>query len=435
MSKISKMSLKVFKFGGASVKDAKSIQNVAGILEKYKDESLLIVVSAMGKTTNALEEVTKAYYKKTGEAQKLMEEVKQSHYRMMAELFGTEKHDAFVEVNDIFVEADWVLEDEPEDSYDYIYDQIVSLGELVSTKILAAYLNGKGLATQWLDARDVILTDDIYREGWVQWDETQKRADRTAKPMLEAGGFVVTQGFIGSTTENTTTTLGREGSDYTAAIFSYCLDAESMSIWKDVPGVLTADPRLFDNVTKLDELSYREAIEMTYYGAKVIHPKTIKPLQNKSIPLFVKSFINPEGKGTMIAPDVEDNYPPMVAIENNQALLNISTRDFSFVAEQHISDLFNQITAHRLHVNMMQNTAISFRICVTDQDGKVQDFAKAIEDKFKVRIEPNLELITVRHYNKQTLNDLRADKVVLTENKIRKTVQMVVKTIPPMTRK
>lgn len=429
------MSLKVFKFGGASVRDVERIQNVTRILESYKGENIVIVVSAMGKTTNALEEVTRAYFKRTGKAMELMEQVKQDHYRMMAELFGSETHEAFAEVNDIFVEVDWVLEDEPEDSYDYIYDQIVSVGELVSTKILAAYFKEKGLPAQWLDARDVILTDDIYREGWVLWEQTQKRADRIAKPMVEQGGFIVTQGFIGSTTENTTTTLGREGSDYTAAIFSYCLNAESMWIWKDVPGVLTADPRLFDNVTKLDELSYREAIEMTYYGAKVIHPKTIKPLQNKSIPLHVKSFINPEGSGTVIAPDVEDNYPPMVAIENNQALLNISTRDFSFVAEQHISDLFNQITAHRLHVNMMQNSAISFRICVTDQDDKVKDFSKAIEEKFKVRVEPNLELITVRHYNKQTLDDLRADKVVLTENKMRNTVQMVVRTVPAMTRK
>ena len=306
---------------------------------------------------------------------------------------------------------------------------------MVSSKILAAYLREQNLPAQWLDARDVILTDDIYREGWVQWEETQTRADRIAKPMVDKGGFVVTQGFIGSTSENNTTTLGREGSDYTAAIFSYCLNAESMSIWKDVPGVLTADPRLFENVTKLDELSYREAIEMTYYGAKVIHPKTIKPLQNKSIPLYVKSFIDPESSGTKISADAEDNYPPMVAIEGNQALLNIAARDFSFVAEQHISDIFNQITAHRLHVNLMQNSAISFRICVTDQDDKVRDFAKAIEATFKVRIEPDLELITVRHYNKMTIDELRADKVILTENKMRNTVQMVAKKVPPIKRK
>ncbi len=427
--------MKVFKFGGASVRDTERIKNTASILQRFRDESLLIVVSAIGKTTNALEEVTQAYFKQTGDAMQRMEAVKQEHYRLMAELFGTENHPVFAEVNDIFVEADWVLEVEPEDSYDYIYDQIVSLGELVSSKILAAYLREQKLPTQWLDARDVILTDDIYREGWVQWEETQNRADRIAKPMTEQGGFTVTQGFIGSTSENNTTTLGREGSDYTAAIFSYCLNAESMSIWKDVPGVLTADPRLFENVTKLDELSYREAIEMTYYGAKVIHPKTIKPLQNKSIPLYVKSFIEPDGSGTKISSETEDNYPPMVAIEGNQALLNIATRDFSFVAEQHISDIFNQITAHRLHVNLMQNSAISFRICVTDSDDKVKDFAKAIEDTFKVRIEPDLELITVRHYNKMTLDELRADKVILTENRMRNTVQMVAKKVPPIRRK
>lgn len=429
------MSLKVFKFGGASVRDAERIENVATILQDYKEQSLMIIVSAMGKTTNALEEVTRAYFSQTGQAQELVNEIKQDHYRLMLELFGTQEHEVFAEVNDIFVEIDWILEDEVQDKYDYIYDQIVSVGELVSTKILSAYFNEKGLKSQWLDARDIILTDDIFREGWVQWKETEKRANTIAKPMVDAGGFVVTQGFIGSTSENFTTTLGREGSDYSAAIFSYCLDAESMTIWKDVPGVLTADPRLFENVTKLDELSYKEAIEMTYYGAKVIHPKTIKPLQNKSIPLYVKSFIDPEGVGTMIAPDIEDNYPPMVAIEHKQALLNISTRDFSFVAEHHISDLFLELIKERMHVNMMQNTAISFGICVTDQDDKIDRFVKAIEDKFKVRIERDLELITVRHYTKQTLDDLRNGKVVLLENRIRKTVQMVVKTIPMMRRK
>ncbi|MCB0643187.1 MAG: aspartate kinase, partial [Phaeodactylibacter sp.] len=338
-------------------------------------------------------------------------------------------------LNDTFVEIEWVLDEEPHENYDYMYDQIVSVGELLSTRIVAAHLNQIGLDSQWLDARDVVLTDDIFREGWVQWTETEERARQKVPALLDAGKFVVTQGFIGSTTENFTTTLGREGSDYTAAIFSYCLDAESMTIWKDVPGVLTADPAKFDNATKLDRLSYREAIEMTYYGAKVIHPKTIKPLQNKSIPLYVKSFVNPEGSGTLISSEVEDHYPPMVALEDRQALVHISTRDFSFVAEHHMSYLFKEIAELRLQVNMMQNTAISFAVCFNDVDDKVLDFADRIKENFKVMIDRGLELITVRHYQQNVLDNLRIGKVVLMEERIRGTAQMVVKNVPVLTRK
>ena len=429
------MALKTFKFGGASIRDKERIENVANILQGFDNQSLIIIFSAMGKTTNALEKVVQSHAAQDGKAFELLEAVKQQHYATMLELFGTEEHEIFAQVNDTFVEIEWVIEDEPEDNYDYMYDQIVSVGELVSSKIVAAYLNEKGLKTQWLDARDIIQTDNIFREGWVQWEETQERANRIAKPMLESGGFVLTQGFIGSTSENFTTTLGREGSDYSAAIFSYCLEAESMTIWKDVPGVLTADPRLFENVTKLDELSYREAIEMTYYGAKVIHPKTIKPLQNKSIPLYVKSFINPSGSGTCISADVEENYPAMIAVEKNQALLYISTRDFSFVAEHHMSYLFQEIAKQRLHVNLMQNTAISFAICVTDMDDKADQFAKAIEQDFKVKIERNLELLTIRHGQKNLLDSLRQGKIVLVEEQSQKTAQLVVKSVPMLKRK
>jgi len=426
--------MKVFKFGGASVKNAEAVRNVAKILNDYQEENLVIVISAMGKTTNALEKVVQSFVKQDGKTFDLLNEVKAAHYEIIKDLFG-EQHDVYVEVNDTFVEIEWAIEDEPHESYDYNYDQIVSVGELVSTKIVAAFLKESGLSVQWLDARDIIATDNLHREAWVQWAETQDNVNRIAKPMLEKTGLVVTQGFIGSTSENFTTTLGREGSDYTAAIFSYCLDAESMSIWKDVPGVLTADPRLFDNVTKLDLLSYKEAIEMTYYGAKVIHPKTIKPLQNKSIPLYVKSFIDPEGQGTMIASEVEDNYPPMVAVEQNQALLHIATRDFSFVAEHHMSELFAKIAEHRIQVNMMQNTAISFSICVNNTENKVAGFTKSIETDFKVKIEEGLELITVRHYNKPILEELKQGKIIFLEERIRKTVQLVMKNVPIMKRK
>lgn len=429
-----KQAIKIFKFGGASIKDAAAIKNVANILKSYQGKPLLIVVSAMGKTTNALEKVAAAHFNKTGKAFEYLNEVKKAHFTIMQELFD-EGDEAFTTISDAFVEIEWAIEDDPHEDFDYNYDQIVSVGELVSSKIVSAYLNKVGLPTYWLDARDVIRTDNLYREAWVEWDTTQENATRYAKPQVNEKQFVITQGFIGSTSENFTTTLGREGSDYTAAIFSYCLDAESMAIWKDVPGVLTADPRLFENVIKLDRLSYKEAIEMTYYGAKVIHPKTIKPLQNKNIPLYVKSFVNPEGDGTFISDEVQERYPPMVAVEQNQSLIHISTRDFSFVAEQHLRYLFSQIAEYRLQVNMMQNTAISFSICVNDIDNRIADFAKSIETEYKVLIQDGLELITVRHYNPQILESLKSGKMMLLESRIRKTVQMVVKDVPVMMRK
>lgn len=428
-------ALKVFKFGGASIKDAAAIKNVASILQDYKDQKLLIVVSAMGKSTNALEGIVNAHTAQDGKAFELLEQLKQEHFGIMAELFE-EENEVFAQVNDTFVEIEWVIEEDPQhEDYDYLYDQIVSVGELVSSRIVAAYLAKSELPTEWLDARDVIITDNLYREGWVLWEETLPRAQKHALPKLEKGGFVLTQGFIGSTTENFTTTLGREGSDYTAAIFSYCLDAKSMTIWKDVPGVLTADPRLFDNVTKLDRMSYREAIEMTYYGAKVIHPKTIKPLQNKTIPLHVKSFIDPQGSGTFISAEVEDIYPPMVTVEQKQAVLYISTRDFSFVAEQHLSQLFSLIAKYRLQVNMMQNTAISFVVCVNDIDDRVHKFKENIKEEFKVLIDRDLELITVRHYQKEMLNNLRKGKIVILEDRVKNTIQMVLKKVPMIERK
>ena len=426
-----KQTIRVFKFGGSSIVDAEAVRNVAQILQKYRGQKLVIVVSAMGKTTNALEKVVEAHMLKNGMAVAILDEVKRSHYETIRELFGDED-EVYDLVNDAFVEVDWALEEPPHDNYDYMYDQIVSVGELVSSHIVCAFLNREGLTTSWLDARDVILTDDIFREGWVQWPETMERSERQIVPLLEEDGFVITQGFIGSTTENFTTTLGREGSDYTAAIFSFCLDAVDMTIWKDVPGVLTGDPRLFDNVVKLDRLSYKEAIEMTYYGAKVIHPKTIKPLQNKSIPLYVKSYSDPQSDGTLISGEIEDNYPPMVAVERNQALLQISTKDFSFVAEHHISFLFNMIADLRLRVNMMQNSAISFSVCVNDVDNKIDRFIEQIEDQFNVIVDRDLELITVRHFHNDILDDLTRGKIILLEERIRKTVQFVVKNVAMM---
>jgi len=426
--------MKVFKFGGASLKDAAGVQNVASILQQFSQEQLVIVVSAMGKTTNALEEVVAAYVKQTGQAQELYDAFKEKHYAIMRDLFEP-GDEVFTLINDTFVEGEWMLEEKPSDNYDYIYDQIVCMGEMVSSKIVAAYLNKVNLKTTWLDARDVVATDNTYREGWVIWEKTQANAQKIVPPLFEQGNFVITQGFIGSTSENFTTTLGREGSDYSASIFSFCLNAESMSIWKDVAGVLNADPRLFENTIKLDRLSYREAIEMTYYGASVIHPKTIKPLQNKNIPLYVKSFLNPEAAGTEISSDLEETYPPIIVVEKNQALLHISTLDYSFVAEHHMARLFGKAADLRIFVNMMQNTAISFTICVTNAPDRIEKFIKAVSDEFKVKTEEGLELITIRHYNQETIDNLKKGKMVLFEERIRNTMHMVVKNIPPIERR
>ncbi len=428
--------LNVFKFGGASLKDAAAIRNVANILQGYAGKQLVIIVSAMGKTTNALELVARAYFDgDVPTARQRLTELHNSTLTTAKELFGQIPEDLVTSLNDLFVAVEWVFDEAPSDLYDYDYDQIVSLGELISSQVVAAWLNHEGLQTHWVDARDCILTDNTYREGWVQWPETQARISQNVRPLLATGGFVLTQGFIGSTSENFTTTLGREGSDYSAAIFSYCLDAVAMTIWKDVPGVLTADPRLFENVTKVERLSYREAIEMTYYGASIIHPKTIKPLQNKSIPLFVRSFLDPTEKGTEISDEAGDNYPPMVAVEKFQALVNISTRDFSFVAEHNIKQLFEHITTTRLQVNMMQNTAISFNIVVNDIDDRVERFCKLVNAEFKTAVERDLELITVRHYTSEVADSMRRGKVQLLEGRMPLTLQMVVKEIPVIRRK
>lgn len=426
--------MQVFKFGGASLKDAAGVQNVASILERYQHESLIIVVSAMGKTTNTLEAVVAAHANQTGEANELYQAFKEQHYALMRDLFEP-SDEVFTLINDTMVEGEWVLEEPPSENYDYMYDQLVCMGELVSSKIVTAYLNKVGQRTQWLDARDAVATDNTFREGWVNWDKTKANMQKVVVPMLAKGGFVLTQGFIGSTSENFTTTLGREGSDYSAAIFSHCLDATAMTIWKDVPGVLNADPRMFDNTIKLDRLSYREAIEMTYYGAQVIHPKTIKPLQNKSIPFFVKSFLDPLAPGTEISSDVEESYPPIVVVEKNQALMHISTLDYSFVAEHHMARLFSKAADLRIFVNMMQNTAVSFTICVTNVMDRVDKFSEEVSDEFRVKIERGLELITIRHYTEETITNLKKGKIVLFEERIRNTMHMVVRNVPAIERK
>jgi len=425
-------NIKVFKFGGASIKSADNINNVISILEKHRSKKLMIIVSALGKTTNQLEQVVNLRSERNKAIEKL-EIVKKNHLEIISALKLGKDANLLTELNDLLVEIEWALDEEGAE-YDYIYDQIVSVGELLSSKILTAKIKQLGIDIQWLDARGIIITDDIYREGWVDWDRTIANMQNKVKPLFKDVQFVVSQGFIGSTTENNTTTLGREGSDYSAAIFSYGLDASNMTIWKDVPGVLTGDPRLFKNVTKLDSLSYREAIEMTYYGAKVIHPKTIKPLQNKNIPLYVKSFVDPSGEGTIVSDEVLDSYPPIITIEDNQAIINISTRDFSFVAEHHLSYLFQEIAKHRIQVNMMQNSAISFSVCVNDIDDRVEKFNDQIQESFKTKVERNLELINIRHYQKDIVERMKTGKIIRLEERKGDMIQLVVKDVPKIER-
>ncbi len=423
---------KIFKFGGASVKDAAAVRNVAAILANYSSEPIVVVISAMGKITNALEDVVNAYMRGEGDAHEKLALVKTAHYQIVRELFDTENHEVYHNLNDRFVEIEWILEETPEETYDYIYDQIVSIGEFLSTQIVSAYLNEIGIKNTWVDVRDVIRTDNTYRDGNVDWSDTEARIQRVL-PELLAKGLVVTQGFIGGTSENFTTTLGREGSDYTAAIFSYCLQAETMTVWKDVPGILTADPRLFNNVSKIDHLSYREAIEMTYYGAQVIHPKTIKPLQNKNIPLHVRCFLQPESNGTIIDDSIAAiDYPPMIVVKANQVLLHIATRDFSFVAEEHLSAIFALLATHRLSANMMLNTAISFSVCVNNIPERLQSLCAELNAQFNLKLETNLELITIRHYNESTLKSVQIGKTTLLQETLRNTAQLVVKNTPVM---
>jgi aspartate kinase len=416
----------VFKFGGASVKDAAGVTNLANVVKQYTDQQLLIVVSAMGKTTNALEKLTKAYMDQANDMHDIFNEIKEYHYNILNGLFEP-GHPVFDEVANTFVEIDWAIEDEPHDSYDFVYDQIVSIGELVSTRIVSAYLNKEGLKSKWLDVRGYVHTDNTYREGIVDWDKTKASITKDIPAMLEKG-IVVTQGFLGGTSENFTTTLGREGSDYTASIFAACLGAESVTAWKDVPGILNADPRYFADTVKFDELSYTEAIEMTYYGASVIHPKTIKPLQNARIPLLVKPFTDPSAPGTIIKEDGHNQFiKPVIILKQNQVLLSVSGKDYSFITEDHLSDVFRLFAQNNVKVNVMQTSALSFSVCFDLNEERFEKLLNGLKQDFKVKYNEGLTLITVRHDGINTIKELTEGKTILLEQISRNTIQVVVR--------
>lgn len=419
--------MQVFKFGGASVKDANGVKNVVEVLKQFPDEKISVVVSAMGKTTNALEKLAKAFFYKTEKPDAILEEIKNYHLNICKQLFTNDSHPVFTELENTFVELYWAVEGEPSNNFDYEYDQIVSVGEVISTKIISTYLNEIGLKNKWVDARGLIQTDNSYREGKVDFVLTENLIKKDLVPLFNSFKLIITQGFIGGTSENFITTLGREGSDYTASILAYCLDATNVTIWKDVPGVLNADPKWFSHTKKIDELTYHDAIELTYYGATVIHPKTIKPLQNKQIPLFVKSFLKPKENGTVIKDGEKRLNIPSYIFKIDQVLISIQPKDFSFIAEDNLSDIFEIFSKIGVKINLMQLSAISFSVCCDNHEFKIQNLVTELKKQFNVLYNLGLELMTVRYYTQETIDELTKQKIILLEQKSRYTVQMVMK--------
>ncbi len=425
--------MKVFKFGGASVNSADAVKNVVTIVNNYIDDNLLIVISAMGKTTNALEQLTDAYYNNDAYSF-IYNNIKDYHHNIINELFAEDKSIILNDINTLFKSLDKKLNLKPTTNYDYEYDQIVVYGELLSTKIIHHYLKTTGVWNIWFDARKVIITDNTFKEAKVNWELTSDEIDFSiaSKYKNNENRIIITQGFIGGTLNGISTTLGREGSDYTASIFAYCLNAEEVIIWKDVPGVLNADPKYFEDTHKLDSISYREAIELAYYGASIIHPKTIKPLQNKNIPLRVKSFINPDESGTIISDiDHADGLMPSFIFKKNQTLVSISPRDFSFIAEDNLSDIFRIIADTGIKINLMQNSAISFSICIDENKKRLDRLIESLKKDYQVKYNQELELITIRHYDQQTIDKIVGNRRIYVEQKNRLTTQLIVETNTP----
>ncbi|MBL4863199.1 MAG: aspartate kinase [Crocinitomicaceae bacterium] len=420
--------MKVFKFGGASVKDADAVRNVASIISLFNGEKLGIVVSAMGKTTNAMEAIVKALWdRQEDEFKQLVEERRNFHLEIMHALFKDESLPIYVEVELLFRELVSKYNASIYENFDCEYDQIVSLGEILSTKIIAAYLQNNGFSAGWADARELILTNHNFREAEVNWKHTEERFQKLFIPRYKDTEILITQGFIGSH-DKLTTTLGREGSDFTAGIIAFCCNAKSVTIWKDVPGMLNADPKWFDNTVKLDRISFREAIELSYYGASVIHPKTIKPLQNKEIPLYVKSFVEPHAEGTVIQTCMKsDHLVPSFIFKMNQVLFSFSPRDFSFIVERNLSDIFARLSKANAKINLMQNSALKFSILLDEEKVNIQDILDLFEESYHVQFNAGLELITIRHYDQATIERLTEHKDILLQQKTRETARLIVK--------
>lgn len=418
--------MKVFKFGGASVQDVDHVKHVAKIIEQCQEDKLLIVVSAMGKTTNALEKVAEDFYNGHKEhALRLFSDIKKQHLTIAKYLLVLEFNACIARLADLFTEVEWLLHDKPVREYNYYYDQIVSVGELLSTSIVSSYLKEVKIDNNWVDVRDILRTDNHFREAIVDWEFTANAAETLLLPMFQKGNIILTQGFIGSTADCESTTLGREGSDFSAAIFANIFNAEDLTIWKDVEGVLNADPRAFPEAIYIQHLNYAEVIEMAYYGAQVIHPKTIKPLQNKNIPLLVKCFLDTGLAGTTIDGEKPTPLPPVIILKNNQALISLRTLDFSFIEDEPIRKLYAIFNELKIKPNLIQTGAIGLQISVDDIPEKIDAFGQKACLFFDVQIEKGLKLLTLRHYNEETFQKHLAtkEKVLMQQNKV--TVQAV----------
>ncbi len=415
--------MRIFKFGGASVKDAAGVKNLVEVLQKTGHDNILVVVSAMGKMTNAMEAVVNAYFDDKGTLPSAVQDVVKYHNDVLLALFSNNQHPIFARVKTLFDEVQGFLAWNKSPNYNFVYDQVVGYGELVSTTIISGYLNEVGIKNNWLDVRDVIKTNNNYRDTTVNWEKTQQKVSSLDRKVLN-----ITQGFLGSDDNNFTTTLGREGSDYTAAILAYCLNAESVTIWKDVPGVLNADPRYFKETQLLNSISYREAIELAFYGASVIHPKTLQPLQRKEIPLHVKSFFKPENEGTTVGKGIgiEPEIPCFI-VKKNQVLLKLSSLDFSFIVENSISELFKLFHDHKMKVDLIQNSAISFSVCLDNKFGGLEELLNILKSRFKVVCQEGVSLYTIRHFDEEAIASLHNGHEVILEQRGKETLQLVVK--------
>ncbi len=421
--------MKVFKFGGASVKDADAVKNVIHILTLYPSTAKIIVISAMGKTTNALEEVVNHLWnRRMDNFNAKIDEIENYHMAIMHELFPNSTHKIFHEIASILFDLRSKYNHPLSENFDFEYDQIVSLGELISTKIVAASLAESGINSSWIDARTLIRTNNIYREAEVDWNKTTQCIEQRLLPLTKTSECIITQGFIGHTSEGFTTTLGREGSDFTAGILAYCINAESVTIWKDVPGMLNADPKWFNDTVKLNRISFKEAIELAYYGASVIHPKTIKPLQNKEIPLYVKSFIDPLATGTVIQQNGDnDALVPSYIVKFEQVLMSFTPKDFSFIVEENLQHIFKILSEAGVKINLMQNSALSFSILFDRSKKNPEDIVTHFKNDYEIKYNEGLELITIRHYDVNTIEKVTQHKEILVEQRTRQTVRLVVK--------
>jgi aspartate kinase len=420
--------MKIFKFGGASVNSVERIQQLVSILRLYQEEKILVVISAMGKTTNALEKVAEAFYSgHKEEALELFRQIRDSHLTTAKYLLVQNYLPAEAQLKDFFTEVEWLLHDKPVRDYDYYYDQIVCVGELLSTSIVSACLAESGIDNQWVDVRDIFRTDANFRDAAIDWDYSQRKVTEEIRPLFEKGNMIVTQGFIGSTSDNESTTLGREGSDYTAAVFANMLDASGQTIWKDVEGVMNADPKLFPEAVILTELNYDEVIEMAYYGAQVIHPKTIKPLQNKGIPLYVKCFLDASLPGTVIHNKTVKGLPPIIVLKQQQVIVHLHSKDFSFVGETGVERLYHLFGGLRIKPNLLQSGAVSLQVCLDDRVDKIERLALEAADLFDVQVERGLTLLTIRHYNAEVLARHVGERREVLRQQTTETVQVLLK--------